>query len=153
MKRLNSAEMNASSRHGCLPGTRTEILKNVTEWLITPRTDQNILWLHGLPGSGKSTISTTVAEHFSEVGRLGAYVVFDRNDAVESDPAAVVRKLAHKLASFCPPFKEAISAAINHDTGSTRPSSRAQFTRLIVNPLKSLATLPDQGPNEDRISV
>ncbi|KIM83016.1 hypothetical protein PILCRDRAFT_7452 [Piloderma croceum F 1598] len=33
---------------------------------------QNILWLYGLSGADKSTLSTTVAEYFRELGRLKA---------------------------------------------------------------------------------
>ncbi|KIM75648.1 hypothetical protein PILCRDRAFT_798830 [Piloderma croceum F 1598] len=37
---------------------------------------QTVLWLHGLAGSGKNTISTTIASIFGNSGRLGAFLFF-----------------------------------------------------------------------------
>jgi len=68
LKRLNYVQMNASSRPECLPDMWQDLLKSLADWLTTPSPDQNILWLHGLVGSGKSTISTTLAEYFLALG-------------------------------------------------------------------------------------
>jgi len=65
--------MDASSRPVCLHGTRQDALAFITGWLTMPSDGTNVLWLHGLAGSGKSTLSTTVAEYFCELGQLGAF--------------------------------------------------------------------------------
>jgi adenylylsulfate kinase-like enzyme len=59
--------MDAFSRPECLPDTRQDILKFITDWLTTPSPNENILWLYAMAGFGKSTISTTVAEYFREL--------------------------------------------------------------------------------------
>ncbi|KAJ7936183.1 hypothetical protein B0H13DRAFT_1560082, partial [Mycena leptocephala] len=51
----------------CLTGTRVDILNFIHEWLTTPSGSSDILWLYGVAGSGKSTISTTVAEDFRDL--------------------------------------------------------------------------------------
>ena len=94
LKLLNAVQMDEFSHPQCLPGTRLDVLKFITEWLTTPSEDQNVLWLYGLAGSGKSTISTTVTEYFRELRRLGALVFFDRNDQSHSDPTRFIRTLA-----------------------------------------------------------
>ena len=50
----------------CLPGTRVDVLNFITAWAANPTGGQNVLWLHGVAGSGKSTLSTTVASLFDE---------------------------------------------------------------------------------------
>jgi len=138
--------MNASSRPECLPDTRQDLLKSMADWLTTPSPDQNIFWLHGLAGSGKSTISTTLAEHFRALGRLGAFLFFDRNNPSSSEPAAVVPTLCYKLASFDPTIRAAVCAQIEHDPSITEASLRVQFTKLLREPLSSLVALCNKGP-------
>jgi len=93
LKKLNPARMDAFSRPECLPGTRQDILKWVINWLTTPSDEQNILWLYGLAGSGKSTISTTIAEYFRELGRLGAFMFFLTGTTVQT--ASLLLSSAH----------------------------------------------------------
>ena len=138
--------MNASSRPECLPDTRQDLLKSLADWLTTPSPDQNILWLHGLAGSGKSTISTTLAEYFRALGRLGAFMFFDRNNPSSSELATVVPTLCYKLASFDPTIRAAVCAQIERDPSITEASLRVQFTKLLREPLSSLAVLHNKGP-------
>jgi hypothetical protein len=146
LKCLNPVRMNASSRPECLPDTRQDLLKSITDWLTTPSPDQNIFWLCGLAGSGKSTIATTIAEYFRELGRLGAFMFFDRKNPSSSEPAAVVPTLCHKLASFDPTIRAAVCAQIERDPGITEASLRVQFTKLLREPLGSLAAPHTKGP-------
>jgi hypothetical protein len=146
LKLLNPVQMDASARPQCLLGTRQEVLSFITGWLTTPSEGQNVLWLHGLAGSGKSTISTTVAEYFRDLGRLGAFIFFDRNNPTNSDPNAVIRTLAHWLASFDCHIRSAICAAIESDNNIASAPIQRQFTKLLLDPLESIATLPMQGP-------
>ena len=146
LKCLNPVRMNASSRPECLPDTRQDLLKSITDWLTTPSPDQNIFWLYGLAGSGKSTIATTIAEYFRELGRLGAFMFFDRKNPSSSEPAAVVPTLCHKLASFDPTIRAAVCAQIERDPSITEASLRVQFTKLLREPLGSLAAPHTKGP-------
>ena len=146
LKLLNPAQMDASARPLCLPGTRQEVLSFITNWLTTPSEGQNVLWLYGLAGAGKSTISTTVAEFFRDLGRLGAFIFFDRNNPVNSDPNAVVRTLAHWLASCDPHIRSAVCAGIEADNNIASAPIQRQFSKLVLDPLESIATVPMQGP-------
>src|SRR5882724_8047922 len=122
--------MDAFSRQQCLEGTRVEILQSITDWLSMPSGGQNILWLHGPAGSGKSTISTTIAERFRTLRRLGAFIFFDRN---KSDPAAVIRTMAHQLACADLHIQSAICANINGIFNVSTPI-HTQFTKLLLEP-------------------
>jgi hypothetical protein len=64
----------------CLPGTRTELQHQIQEW-AQDQQGKYIFWLNGMAGTGKSTISRTVAESFMKEGRLGASFFFKRSEA------------------------------------------------------------------------
>ncbi|KAF9882745.1 hypothetical protein FE257_005324 [Aspergillus nanangensis] len=53
----------------CLQGTREELLYDINEWAVSPES-KCIFWLNGLAGTGKSTISRTVAKSFKKQGFL-----------------------------------------------------------------------------------
>ena len=146
LKLLNPVQMDASLRPGCLHGTREDILSTVTNWLITPLEGQNVLWLHGVTGFGKSAIATTIADYFSEVHRLGAFLFFDRNDKAHSDPAAFVRTLTYQLALFDSRIQSTVSAAIEDDKRIAEALIGRQFANLLLGPLEAIAKLPMQGP-------
>ncbi|KAJ7142327.1 WD40-repeat-containing domain protein [Mycena epipterygia] len=137
LKRLNPVDMNATSRALCLAGTRREILNDVTEWFTIPSESGNILWLSGVAGSGKSTISTTVADSASELQRLGAFLFFNRNEPSHSHPDAVIRTIAYWLALSDPHVGLAICAAINRDPTVVNAPLRRQFNELLPDPLRA----------------
>ena len=53
------------SDKGCLDGTREDILKSIYDW-IDKFNSNKLFWLYGIAGSGKSTISHTVAKHLKK---------------------------------------------------------------------------------------
>ncbi|KAJ7095575.1 WD40-repeat-containing domain protein [Mycena epipterygia] len=136
LRKLNPVDMNATSRPLCLSGTRREILDDITEWVAVPSDSGNILWLSGVAGSGKSTISTTVSESFRALDRLGAFLFFDRNDRSRSHPDAVIRTIAYSLALSNPPIRVAIAAAIQRDPGVVNAPIWTQFNALLLDPLR-----------------
>jgi hypothetical protein len=146
LRLLNPTQMDASSRSECLPGTRQGILKFVTNWLTTPSEQHNVLWLHGLAGYGKSTISTTVAEYFRDLGRLGAFIFFDRNNPAHGDPNAVVRTLAYRLASSDIHIKSAVCAVVENDRSIAEAPVHKQFTKLLLEPLQRIGVQCMNGP-------
>ena len=79
LQKLKPAEMDASDRSECLPGTRTEVREFISRWATDITSDKKILWIHGFAGSGKSTLATTIANFFRDRGRLGAFLFFDRD--------------------------------------------------------------------------
>ncbi|KIM76734.1 hypothetical protein PILCRDRAFT_640905 [Piloderma croceum F 1598] len=97
LDRLEPVRMDASRRTACHPNTRVDILKFVVDWANDARNEQRMLWIHGPAGSGKSTLSTTIANLFRDSGQLGAFLFFDRDITERSDPMTVVRTLAHQL--------------------------------------------------------
>ena len=136
--------MDASTRSECLPDTRTDILRSITDWAYSTSVEKRLLWLKGLAGSGKSTISTTIAHALREQGRLGAFVFFNRDVEERNQSVNVIRTLAYQLASFSPVIRTAIAQAIDTTPGITQSALRFQFTKLLIEPLRTLP--PTEGP-------
>ena len=144
---LKPAEMdNASGRTECLPCTRQDILSHIIDWANNVSDTRNVLWVHGLAGSGKSTIATTVASHFRNLGYLGAFLFFDRSFPERSRPSKVIRTLAYKLGSFDPRIGPAVLAAIKKFPSIIDSSLHIQFINLLVKPLSSVTFHPGDGP-------
>ena len=133
LKKLEPAKMDPSRRTECLAGTRTDVLNFIVDWVSDFSCTQNILWLYGFAGSGKSTICTTIANHFRETGQLGAFIFFDRDVTERSDPTLAVRTVAYQLGSFHPQIRELISASIDKTPAILLSPLSFQFQRLLVD--------------------
>ena len=131
--------MDSSSRKLCLPGTRTRLLAKIIAWATESNVEndgKNVLWLHGMAGSGKSTIATTIAQHFDKLQRQGAYLFFQR---ATSTPSTVIRTLAHQLALFDSALSSAVSECLRADPKIADKSLESQFEKLLKAPLIAAA--------------
>ncbi|KAF8339878.1 uncharacterized protein EI90DRAFT_2907679, partial [Cantharellus anzutake] len=137
--------MDAGNREACLPGTRVDILENLINSLIDP-SGHNIIWFRGPAGSGKSTILNSVAQYFSELHRRGAFLFWDRNDPVNSDPVHVIRTLAFQLGRFKPQIRAKLAAQIENLPDITTSPLDIQFKHLLEEPLAELARESDLAP-------
>ena len=112
LKCLKPEEMDASLKPVCLSGTREDMLQTISDWIMNVDGEEpNVLWLHGLAGSGKSTIAATVADQFRTAPsqRLGAFVFFERGKTVQG---SFIRTIAAQLANSDPTLRSHISASI-----------------------------------------
>ncbi|KZP24285.1 hypothetical protein FIBSPDRAFT_857374, partial [Athelia psychrophila] len=123
----------------CLPGTRQDRQREIIEWLMTP-SDENVIWLHGGAGLGKSTLATTIAEYFRGLQRRGAFLFFDRNSPIESSPSRVICTLAYQLAEYDEGVRSAVSAAIERNPQLATAPLITQFKSLLCEPLSASST-------------
>ena len=130
--------MDPSRRTDCLLNTRVDILKFIVDWTNDTGSEQNILWIYGLAGSGKSTLSTTIANIFRDSGQLGAFLFFDRDVTERSDPMRVVKTLAHQLATFDPSIRAAIRTAVENNPNTLMSPLPHQFRTLVLDPLSGV---------------
>ena len=145
--RLEPVKMDTGARETCLPGTRRNFLNNLVNYLTDPGLPpgRNIIWLRGPPGSGKSVLLNTVAQHFSELRRRGAFLSWDRNNPPNDDPLQVFRTLAFQLANFNSTFAAGLVAQIEKLLDAASPLN-TQFQRLVGEPLAKLARDHGLGP-------
>ena len=127
----------------CLPGTRHDILQAVYDWINDKRPGNNILWLAGAAGTGKTTITTTIAAQLEDensglrrlgLGRLGATFFCRRDDITLHQPSLVFPTIAHRLAVSYPLLREGILSAVKADPDVGRSSIANQFQTLVLEP-------------------
>ncbi|KAJ6092101.1 NACHT and WD40 domain protein [Penicillium canescens] len=129
----------------CLPGTRTELLHQITEWAMSPQ-GKCIFWLNGMAGTGKSTISRTVAKSLKEAKLLGASFFFKRGEGNRGSAIKLFPTIARQLAISFPQLIPGIQKAISDDPHFAAKSLKEQFDKLLLRPLLDLQQSPRQLP-------
>jgi hypothetical protein len=130
--------MDTSNLSECLTGTRTGLIHSIEAWALDPLIEQRAFWLYGPAGSGKSTISTTIANRFDELGCLGAFLFFERDVKERNQPSSVIKTLVYQLGLFDARIGRAVATAIETTPRITQSPLHRQFTRLLLGPLSSL---------------
>ncbi|OCB87982.1 WD40 repeat-like protein [Sanghuangporus baumii] len=75
---------------------------------------------------------STIAQHFRDMSRLGAFLFFERG---KSEPSSVMRTIAYKLGIFDSSIGSSILSAIEDDQDIATASSMHQFKTLLLQPL------------------
>lgn len=140
LEKLDPVDMDATRRDECLPGTRSTIIQLIMDWVMEPVRKHGIIWIRGLAGSGKSTLATTIMNRLSAIERLGAFLFFERDVSVRSDPSKVIKTLAYKLGVSHPTVGEAIAANVMKYPEITHYPLRSQFEHLLAQPIISCST-------------
>jgi hypothetical protein len=109
---------------------RSEIM----QWVTEPD-GERILWLHGVAGSGKSTVANTIASMFMEMGLLGASFRFNQH----IEPKYLFRNIAYQLALFDSRYRECLLQAFKNRGKMAEYSLRDQLAKFIIEPLKAVS--------------
>ena len=103
----------------CLPNTRVELIDKIIQWTGSNNlpTDggepKTIFLLHGMAGTGKSTIANTISVRLSEIGRLGGSFCFSKDDKINRNAQNMFSTLARSLASLDRSFKVKLFEAVD----------------------------------------
>ena len=95
----------------CHPNTRIGIRKKIMEWLDNSNS-KYIFWLSGLAGTGKSTLSRTVAKEFDEHGLLGASFFFRQGEGDRGNAKKFITTIVSQLVEAVPSLISPISEAL-----------------------------------------
>ncbi|RYP54983.1 hypothetical protein DL768_000299 [Monosporascus sp. mg162] len=118
----------------CLQDTRVELLHDISRWVKNPQTEA-IFWLNGMAGTGKSTISRTVAHSFSTSGQLGASFFFKRGEGDRGGISKFFTTIAAQLVKRVPALAPYVKNAIDADPAIFGKAMREQFEKLILEPV------------------
>ena len=119
----------------CFKDTRTAILDKIMKWVNDPSSPP-IFWLHGLAGTGKSTIARTIGVRAKEAGHITAsFFFFGAGAAGLRDPAYVFPTLAHQLAASNRDLNRIIGDAVIGSSDIDHRMVLDQFQTLIAAPL------------------
>ena len=120
-----------------MKGTRVDIIRQIQLWAESPDSP-NILLLTGSAGTGKSTITRTIAEELEKEGRLGCYIRFKRGRTNSSTITnTVIRTIAYNLAKKNSIITEYILKAATSNEWSSLPSATILFQDFLHVPLCS----------------
>ncbi|KAJ5375973.1 NACHT and WD40 domain protein [Penicillium cosmopolitanum] len=131
----------------CLEGTRVDLLRQIKEWAFSPqdsREGRSIFWLNGMAGTGKSTISRTLARYFNEIHALGASFFFKRGEGDRGNATKLISSIVRQLVISLPRLRHPIEQAIHDDPHIVMKGMKEQFNKLILHPLFALSS---QRPN------
>ncbi|PIG69509.1 G-protein beta WD-40 repeats containing protein, partial [Aspergillus arachidicola] len=120
----------------CHPKTRIDLLHRIQEWAEDP-SQKCIFWLNGMAGTGKSTISRTIAENFNKNHLLGASF-FKRGEGDRGTAKKFFTTICTQLILQVPALTDHVEKAINTDPYLSGKSMREQFDKLILQPLLCL---------------
>ena len=136
---LKPESMDEYNRTPCLQNTRRSVIKDIMEWMADHSNEaKKVLWVHGLAGTGKSTLSNTIAEMMGNLHRLGAFFFFNR-DIPQRNFATLIRTLAYRLAMFDARFGATISQVAANNDNIAEMRLELQFENLLsANALKSV---------------
>ncbi|KAF7979561.1 hypothetical protein HWV62_41836 [Athelia sp. TMB] len=134
IEKLRPVMLDQSERGTCLPNTRLDAIKSISDWYADDSDDrENVMWVYGLAGAGKSTLATTIAQMMDGVdgiNLLGAFFFFDR-DIPERNAATMIRTIAYQLAQFDPIIGAKIEQVITNIPNIANMSLALQFLKLL----------------------
>ncbi|KAK2007140.1 pfs domain-containing protein [Colletotrichum eremochloae] len=119
----------------CHPGTRIELMNEIWDW-AADSDNRDIYWLSGIAGTGKSTISRTVAQEFDKNNLLAGTFFFKRGDADRNKASLFFSTIARQLVEHRPDISSFLQAEIQDSSNISSKNIREQFRRLIHQPLQ-----------------
>lgn len=133
----------------CLPGTQRAVLDDIQKWAENPE-GEAICWLHGMAGTGKTSIALTVANALNErqpftdgsgtlnTAFLGASFFFKQGDSTRNSTKAFFPTLARCLAEAFPDLKTHIVGEVKRSLAIGSKAPQQQIRQPITKPLSTL---------------
>jgi len=103
-------------------------------WAKNPQ-DQNVFWLNGLAGTGKSTIAQSFSEMVAKEGILGASFFCSRDYLDRKELKNIFPTLTYQLACHYSHFRSHIITTLKEDPTLAHTSLISQLENLLVDPL------------------
>ncbi|CEL09833.1 hypothetical protein ASPCAL12962 [Aspergillus calidoustus] len=137
----------------CLDGTQISTLTHIQDWK-NASDRETIYWLRGMAGTGKSTVSRTLAaachdqtplfagasQQSTSNTFLGASFFFDRTKPDRNNASKIVTTICRQIATTIPDIKGDVCNSISKHPSIGTQSLNDQWEYLVVNPLRSLGS-------------
>ena len=125
----------------CHYDSRQELRTTITDWGIGRSSDipQQLLWMYGPFGVGKSAIAQSCAESLATENKLCASIFFSRPNK-RNNPDRVFTSIAYQLAVKFPPIGDILDREILKDPTILTAARRVQFEELLVKPLQQITS-------------
>ncbi|QRV78133.1 hypothetical protein RhiJN_06148 [Ceratobasidium sp. AG-Ba] len=131
----------------CLSGTREQLLEELVDWCSLLDTQNNLMWVYGQAGLGKSAIAASLCERLDRQGFLATSFFCKRDDVHRRDPQRVMTTIIYGLALRHPLYSKAVTSAIQQDSTLCTSPMQTQYDKLVKD------LLPKESPPETPIHV
>ena len=91
-----------------------------------------MFWLNGMAGTGKSTVSRTMAKFFKQSKILGASFFFKRGEEDRGNAIKLFPTITKQLVASIPQLSPGVQEAIRHDPNIATRSLKDQFEKLLL---------------------
>ena len=124
-------------RPKCLDETRVQLLDEIYRWAESDQPGEpHIFWLQGNAGTGKSTVSRTVARYLDNLGFLGASFFFNRDYDHRKHSDRLFTTIASDLVRKLPIIKDRVLDEIRKDGQISTMPLEVHFQNLILGPCR-----------------
>ena len=125
----------------CYPATRVDLLRQIQDWAQQPHS-KSIFWRNGMAGTGKSTISWTIAEWSTGqacrgVVDLGASF-FKRGEGDRGSASRFFPTITRQLVSRISGLESLVADVIASDSFIFEKALGEQFDKLMYQPLQKV---------------
>ena len=104
-------------------------------WVQAMEESEDVLWLYGPAGAGKTAIAQTIAEMCTKLCLLVASFFFSRASQSRKNEKRLIASIAYQLAISIPATRSYIESAVQIDPAIFDKSLDAQMETLIIRPL------------------
>src|SRR5450432_2153729 len=128
-----------------MEGTRITVLNDAVAWALRRDTPpngsnaENIYWLYGSPGLGKTSFANSLCERLHRTKNLGGSFFCKRDDPILRQPKRVLPTLISKLAEMWSPYRKLVAQALQDDPQLNPDSAGGE---ILLKLLKSLQKRP-----------
>lgn len=130
----------------CLEGTRKAPLENVMNWAKDMHSSSKLYHIHGVAGSGKSSMASTICQELEEKELLGGAFFCKRDIPDQRDPRRVLPSLSYTLALRHKAYRERVMLSLKDEPDITSRTIEQQLKALfrdpLVEPLENGSTRP-----------
>ncbi|KAF8815005.1 hypothetical protein BYT27DRAFT_7238561 [Phlegmacium glaucopus] len=134
----------------CHPNTRKAVLAEIMQWIQHIEESEDVLWLYGSAGAGKSAIVQTIADMCAKLDLLVASFFFSRLSQSRNDEKRLIASIAYQLALSIPATRTYIETAVQRDPAVFDRSLDTQIETLIIRPLENVCAIVDTAVTKKR---
>ncbi|CAE6452482.1 unnamed protein product [Rhizoctonia solani] len=138
LARYNSGLSDSIGRRACTEDTRQDVLSNISEWCDNPSAPP-IYWLNGMAGTGKTTVTFTLASMLESRGQLAASFFCTITSQECSKASRIIPTIAYQLSRQSTPFEAALVEVLKQDPDAASLTITKQIELLLVKPIHSTA--------------
>ncbi|RFU31703.1 hypothetical protein B7463_g4630, partial [Scytalidium lignicola] len=133
----HDSHQNEAEGATCYKNTRVDLLKEIYKWADS-LDSRCMFWLQGMAGTGKSTISRTVAYELAKKGVLGASFFFKRGRGDRGKATRFFTTIVTQLIRYVPDLALHVSKVVEENPNIGDKGLSIQFEKLIMEPLKKI---------------